>query len=103
MSNPSFEDVFYRVSNRHRLETVDSLDRQSKQAVAHPDFAVHGVSIRTADNLHDLRLFPSAPRNAIEAHFPIRKTGPQPWHYTVELPDPVTQEDADMFNWIFGK
>jgi hypothetical protein len=37
----------------------------------------------------------------VERVFKVHKTGSDPHHYTVELPDPVTQEVADMFNQLF--
>jgi hypothetical protein len=48
----------------------------------------------------------SAARNALEeAGFPVRYTPTRndPFHHTVQLPKPVTQQVVDLFNSIFGR
>ena len=39
----------------------------------------------------------------VEKHFRVHNTGNDPLHRTVELPKPVTQEVADLFNRLFGR
>jgi hypothetical protein len=40
-------------------------------------------------------------REAVEKVFPVVKTGADPSHFTVVLPNPVTREVADQFNALF--
>jgi hypothetical protein len=39
----------------------------------------------------------------VEEHFNVYNTGRNPFHRTVELPEPVTPEVADLFNSLFGR
>ena len=61
---------------------------------------VHGVSVTART---PKRPAPSAPRSIVEKHFRVHNTGSDPYHRTVELPRPVTQEVADLFNRLFGR
>lgn len=62
---------------------------------------IHGVS--TTSQVNPARgVPPSAEVENIERHFRVHKTA-GPHHYTVELPKPVTQDVADLFNLIFGR
>ena len=58
------------------------------------------MSVRSRPGKYDP---PSAPRTAVEAHFPVHKTGADPYHYTVGLPNPVTADIAELFNNVFGR
>jgi len=99
------DELLYRISNKNRPETAERLDELSKEAEANPLYGDHGVSVRTADGFGRPPTYPSATRGDIEQQFPVVKSGPdsQPWHYTVKLPNPVTQAAADAFNGLFGK
>jgi hypothetical protein len=44
-----------------------------------------------------------ASRSEVELYFTVHKTGRNPYHYTVELPHPVTDEAAETFNRVFGR
>jgi hypothetical protein len=61
---------------------------------------IHGVSVTARP---PKRPAPSAPRSEVEKHFPVHNTGKDPLHRTIELPKPVTQEVADLFNRLFGR
>jgi hypothetical protein len=45
----------------------------------------------------------SASRAAIGEYSPVIKSGKNPYHYTVQLPKPVTQDAADLLNALFGR
>ena len=45
----------------------------------------------------------SALQEEVEKYFPVIKTGKNKFHYTVELPKPVTEEVANLFNSLFGR
>ena len=61
---------------------------------------IHGVSVTARA---PRRPAPSARRSDVEKHFRVHNTGQDPLHRTVELPKPVTQEVADLFNRLFGR
>ena len=61
---------------------------------------IHGVSVTARTPKYPA---PSAIRSVVEAYFPVHNTGNDPMHRTVELPKPVTQEVADLFNRLFGR
>jgi hypothetical protein len=79
-------------------ESAERLGQQSAQAESNG--LPHGVSVFSRSNRADAV---SASRSDIEEHFNVVKTGKSPYHYTVELPNPVTQEHADTFNRLFGR
>lgn len=63
--------------------------------------SIHGVSASA-----DPRAGASkALRNLIERHFRVHNTPTRanPLHRTIELPNPVTREVAELFNRIFGR
>ncbi|MDQ4126055.1 MAG: hypothetical protein M3134_10740 [Actinomycetota bacterium] len=60
----------------------------------------HGVSTFSSSTKADAV---SASRSQVERHFKVRQTGKNPQHYTVELPQPVTDEVAELFNGLFGR
>lgn len=60
----------------------------------------HGVSVRDrTSRLEAMR----ASRADVELYFRLYKTGDSRAHYTVELPHPVTDADAERFNRLFGR
>jgi hypothetical protein len=61
---------------------------------------IHGVSATARTPRYPA---PSAKRSDVEKHFSVHNTGTDPFHRTVELPKPVTQEVADLFNRLFGR
>lgn len=61
---------------------------------------IHGVSVTARP---PKRPAPAARRSDVEKHFPVHNTGNDPLHRTVELPQPVTQDVADLFNHLFGR
>lgn len=81
-------------------ESVGRLTR--KAAEAEEKLGIHGVSTSAAPATGEAS---SAARSAIEQHFPVHNTPTRadPLHRTVELPKPVTQKAADIFNSIFGR
>jgi len=91
-------------------ETLSRLgtDRESagrlgrKAAEAEGKIGIHGVSTTAGEPGGPAS---SAPRAGVEPHFPVHDTPTRsdPQHRTVELPKPVTQKVADLFNKIFGR
>jgi RHS repeat-associated protein len=60
----------------------------------------HGVSVRSHTSRLDAR---SALWSEVERYFRVIKTGKDPAHYTVELPEPVTGKVAWQFNDLFRR
>lgn len=89
-------------------ESASRLQRQSEAAEAN-GFG-HGVSVTTPESNARLSRNPADASSATrrefeEAGFPVHHTptARDPNHHTVELPDPVTPEDARRFNEILGR
>ncbi len=89
-------------------ESPTRLDRQAKQALA-VGFQ-HGVSVTAPESNLRLSRDPTdvsqATRQAFdEAGFRVHPTPTRrdPHHHTVELPDPVTDEVAEVFNRVLGR
>ena len=79
-------------------ETIEELALQA--AAAENRGFPHGVSAFSRSDRPDSV---SASAAEIEEKFALHKTGANPFHYTIELPKPVTQEVADLFNGLFGR
>lgn len=84
----------------------ESVSRLAKKAAAAEvsRIRIHGVSVSLADPApHDE--VSVAERTVVEQHFRVHDTpaSNDPLHKTVELPKPVTQEVADLFNKLFGR
>src|SRR3954468_19142910 len=79
-------------------ETADDLARQAAESRARG--FPHGVSAFSRSSRPDAA---SVLRVEIEAHFVVHKTGRNPFHYTIELPDLVTDRVAGLFNALFGR
>lgn len=81
-------------------ETADKLAADA--AAAEAVIGIHGVSV-TARNTNA----PAghANRSDVEQHFPVHNTPTRRdrLHRTVELPQPVTPEVAELFNRLFGR
>ena len=80
-------------------ESAEGLGAQAAKAEAN-GFG-HGVSVTTRAPTRTAAS--SAAKDAVEQHFPVRKTGNAPGHHTVDLPKPVTQAATDLFNKLFGR
>ncbi len=81
-------------------ESVARLSRKATEAEA--ALGIHGVSVTAG--------IPRGPASAasrpdVEQHFRIHDTPTRadPLHRTVELPKPITQQTADLFNQLFGR
>jgi hypothetical protein len=81
-------------------ESATRLGRKAAEAEA--IIGIHGVSVSAG---FETRPHVRADREAVEAVFRVRDTPTRrdPWHRTVELPRPVTQEVAERFNRLFGR
>jgi hypothetical protein len=82
----------------HAIESAQKLAEDAARAEG--VIGIHGVSVTARA---PKRPAPSALRSIVEQHFPVHNTGNDPCHRTVELPKPVTQEVADLFNRLFGR
>lgn len=80
-------------------ETVEKLGADAAAAEAR-GFR-HGVSVTTQRPTRTPAS--EASREAVEEHFTVRRTGEKPGHHTVDLPKPVTQQVADLFNRLFNR
>lgn len=80
-----------------KRESAIELARQA--AKAESLIGIHGVSARSKASFPA----PSAPRLEIEKNFPVHKTGKDPCHYTIELPKPVAEDVAEIFNNLFQR
>jgi hypothetical protein len=81
-------------------ESVEKLAADAARAAA--VLGIHGVSATVRDTTAPAG---RATRSDVEAHFPVHNTPSRrdPGHRTVELPQPVTPEVADLFNRLFGR
>jgi hypothetical protein len=81
----------------------ESVARLTLQAgKAETQIGIHGVSVTAREVTKDVS---TAVRTDVEKHLTVHNTGSakDPLHRTVELPKPVTQEVADLFNTLFGR
>ena len=78
---------------------VESLQKLADDAARaeKSSIGLHGVSVMSKAK-HPA---PSALMSEVQRFFPVQKTGENPFHYTVILPKPLTQADADRFNLLF--
>jgi hypothetical protein len=82
-------------------KAVESAEKLAEDAAKAEDvLGIHGVSVTARP---PKRPAPSALRSVVEKHVRVHNTGSDPLHRTVELPKPVTQEVADLFNQLFGR
>ncbi len=90
----------------HRLgnskESASRLGRKAQEAEEHT--GIHGVSTSEKKPQGEIE-FSSSKRNEVEKHFKVHDTPTRndSTHKTIELPKPVTQGIADIFNKIFGR
>ena len=81
-------------------ESVARLARKAEEAER--AIGIHGVSVTAGTAIGPAS---TVDRDDVEQHFPVHETPTRadPWHRTVELPRPVTQDVADQFNQLFGR
>ena len=81
-------------------ETAEKLATDAAAAAA--VLGIHGVSATARDTKSPAG---RATRPDVEQHFTVHDTPSRrdPLHRTVELPQPVTAEVADLFNRLFGR
>lgn len=83
----------------------ESANRLARKAVdAETKIRIHGVSVSAAEPAPHEEVS-TASRVDVEQYFRVHDTPTtsDPLHRTVELPKPVTQGDADLFNRLFGR
>jgi hypothetical protein len=79
----------------------ESRERLAEQAaVAKHHGLPHGVSVFSRSSRDDAV---SADRMKVTEVFAVHKTAKNPYHFTVELPEPVTDSVVDTFNRLFGR
>jgi LDH2 family malate/lactate/ureidoglycolate dehydrogenase len=83
-------------------ESARRLARKAEEA-ERSSIGIHGVSVTAGFPRHPPAS--EAPRHEVEKHFRVHDTPTRadPLHRTVELPKPMTQEVADLFNRLFGR
>ncbi len=81
-------------------ESAARLGRKAEEAEA--ALGIHGVSVTAGAAIGPAS---EASRDEVEKSFPIHETPSRadPLHRTIELPRPMTQEAADLFNELFGR
>lgn len=79
-------------------ESTESLAEQASDA-ERQGFP-HGISVRSRTRRSSTR---GARWEVVEPHFAIHKTGRDRYHYTIELPRPVTVDVTDLFNRLFER
>jgi hypothetical protein len=93
--NKGGDKIFRRGTDK---ESAARLDRKSKEA--EDKGLPHGVSGSTNDLGPDASV---ASRSDLEENgFKVTETGGKD-HVTIEMPDPVTKQDAAKFNTCFGR
>ena len=82
------------------IESVSKLASDAARAVRNG--FPHGVSTKLVERISGSdKLHKYATLAEVEAAFVVEQTGSKLTHYTVHLPDPVTDEVASLFNLIF--
>lgn len=81
-------------------ESAEKLGTAAAQAFE--ILGIHGVSVTARDTKAPAG---HASRTDIEKHFRVHDTPSRrdPLHRTVELPQPVTDDVAELFNRLFGR
>ena len=75
------------------MRGVGTVTKRYQSSLNHPRF--RSIVIRT--------VVARASTNEAPQHFVVHKTGRNPYHVTIELPRPVTDEVAAQFNRLFGR
>ena len=89
-------DLLFRLGRD--FETASDLESQCEAATANG--FPHGISLLSRSS-HPEAV--SAARSSIEIQFRVLKTGKSPFHFTLELPHPVTDAVALKVNPLFGQ
>jgi hypothetical protein len=100
---PEGSEVLYRIGTE--AESAEKLAADAARA-ARSKIGVRKISIHGVSASADPREGASqALRRLIEEHFPVHETPTRanPLHRTIELPNPVTPQDAELFNLLFGR
>ena len=81
-------------------ESVSRLSRKAAEAEA--ALGIHGVSVTAGTPQGPAS---RVPRPIVERHFRVHNTPTRadPLHRTIELPKPIAQQTADLFNQLFGR
>ncbi len=85
-------------------ESAGRLTRHAEASLANPEEGVYGVSVTAGPPDPTRGAYGQLPRSVVEQHFPVHNTplGIDPFHRTVELPNPVTKEVAVLWNNLWG-
>jgi hypothetical protein len=92
------DEILHRFGTSY--ESASRLARKAAEAQA--VLGIHGVSVSAGTPRGGAS---TANRRLIEQHFRVHDTPTRgdPLHRTVELPEPVTADVADLFNRVFGR
>jgi hypothetical protein len=100
LSNPASSKSVDEILTRFG-ETPETAQKLAEDcANAEKVVGIHGVSVTARTPKWPA---PAAKRSDVEKHFLVHNTGSDPLHRTIQLPKPVTQEVADLFNRLFGR
>ena len=98
VSESSADEVLKRLGVSR--ESATRLGRKAAEAEAF--LGVHGVSVTAGI---EVRPHVQASRRLVEELFPVHDTPTRTdrQHRTIELPKPVTADEAERFNRLFGR
>ncbi len=88
-------------------ESAESLAEQAAKAEANG--FPHGVSVTSPQSSQQrapgIPVSSATRGNLEQAGLPVHytPTRPDPYHHTIELPKPVTESVAHLFNFLFGR
>jgi hypothetical protein len=85
---------------RFGLEYESAAELAERAAIAQQNGFPHGISAFTQSSRADAV---GASIDDVQRYFAVHKTGRNPYHVTIELPKPVTDEIAHRFNQLFGR
>ncbi len=91
--------TFYR---RGDYDSKSTLTRQASEAEAAENIGIHGVSVSLSSAARPGQVVRSATEQELrDAGLPVRQTGRDPNHHTVQLPRPITNDVVNMWNNLF--
>lgn len=79
-------------------ESAERLEAQCERALEHG--FPHGISAFSRSSHPEAC---AAERSGVELHFSVQQTGRNEFHYTIQLPHPVTSDVAGQVNVLFGR
>jgi hypothetical protein len=85
---------------RFGLEYESAAELAAQAATAERNGFPHGISAFTQSSRTDAV---RASIDEVQRDFVVHKTGRNPYHVTIELPKPITDEIAYRFNQLFGR